>query len=188
VIGNDLVDLKQAATDSNWQRNGYLEKICTAEEQQHILTAADPSTMLWLMWTMKEAAYKAENRLSGHRFYAPVDFVTCITSAATNGLSGQVCYHGHIFSTRTVLYTGLVHSVACLETSAFAGIHTRYLPNNPGYMAGFKTLQQDYRLEKNKSGIPVVACEKTGQFYAASVSHHGRYLAVTYSDSLLSTG
>jgi len=186
MIGNDLVDLELAAVDSNWQRKGYLEKICTAAEQKLILTAAAPADLIWLIWTMKEAAYKAENRLSGRRFYAPADFITSVYPGAANGFSGQVCYRDRVFFTRTTVDNRMIHSIACLETSAFSHIQTRYLSNTPGYAGEFNARQEDYRLEKNKSGIPVLACRENGRYYAASVSHHGAYLAVIYSGSLLS--
>ena len=33
MIGNDIVDLKQAAKDSNWQRPRFLDKVFTKHEQ-----------------------------------------------------------------------------------------------------------------------------------------------------------
>ena len=38
MIGNDIVDLKLAKNQSNWQRKGFLEKQFTEEEQKTILT------------------------------------------------------------------------------------------------------------------------------------------------------
>ena len=37
-IGNDIVDLNLAKTESNWQRKGFLEKQFTQKEQEEILT------------------------------------------------------------------------------------------------------------------------------------------------------
>ena len=39
MIGNDIIDLSLAETESNWQRKGFLEKQFTAKEQAIIDTA-----------------------------------------------------------------------------------------------------------------------------------------------------
>ena len=37
MIGNDIIDLDVAKTESNWKRKGFLDKIFTANEQFQIL-------------------------------------------------------------------------------------------------------------------------------------------------------
>ena len=39
MIGNDVVDLKLAATESNWKRKGYLDKLFSVAEQEYIFNA-----------------------------------------------------------------------------------------------------------------------------------------------------
>jgi phosphopantetheinyl transferase (holo-ACP synthase) len=58
VIGNDIVDLALARKESNWKRPGYLNKIFTTKEQLLISSAENPNTMVWNLWSRKEAAYK----------------------------------------------------------------------------------------------------------------------------------
>ncbi|MFT4791790.1 MAG: phosphopantetheinyl transferase (holo-ACP synthase), partial [Arcticibacterium sp.] len=58
MIGNDVVDLKVAALESNWMRLGFLDKVFSEEEQEVILNSENKSQMVWLFWSMKEAAYK----------------------------------------------------------------------------------------------------------------------------------
>lgn len=70
MIGNDVVDLVLAKTESNWKRKGYLDKLYTASEQKWIHTAADPDEMVWLLWSIKESVYKAYQRIRyQHGFY-----------------------------------------------------------------------------------------------------------------------
>lgn len=57
-VGNDIVDLNLAKTQSNWQRNGFLEKQFTQKEQQEIYNSKNPFLQVWQFWSMKEAAYK----------------------------------------------------------------------------------------------------------------------------------
>lgn len=74
MIGNDIVDLKQAAKDSNWKRPRFLDKIFTPREQQLIWSAKDQDQMVWLLWSMKEAAYKVNVQQFGTRFFNPKRF------------------------------------------------------------------------------------------------------------------
>ena len=62
MIGNDIVDLELAAVQSNWRRKGFLEKVFTASEREIISSGEDPDLTVWLLWSMKEAAYKAHQR------------------------------------------------------------------------------------------------------------------------------
>ncbi|MHA7057438.1 4'-phosphopantetheinyl transferase superfamily protein [Aquimarina sp. M1] len=76
MIGNDIIDLKLAAVQSNWQRKGWLNKVFTASEQQRIWYAKNPGQMVWKLWSMKEATYKAHQRcFSLSPKYNPWDFV-----------------------------------------------------------------------------------------------------------------
>ena len=58
MIGNDIVDLKLASIQSNWQRKGFLNKVFTKKEQTLILNASNSFEMVWLLWSIKESAYK----------------------------------------------------------------------------------------------------------------------------------
>lgn len=71
MIGNDLVDLKLAAKQSNWQRKGFLDKLFTPKEQGCILNSSNPFETVWLLWSMKESAYKAYLQTHNERFFAP---------------------------------------------------------------------------------------------------------------------
>lgn len=71
MIGNDLVDLKLAAKQSNWQRKGFLDKLFTPIEQGYILNSDNPFETVWLLWSMKESAYKVYLQMHNDRFFAP---------------------------------------------------------------------------------------------------------------------
>ena len=192
MIGNDIVDLEKAAIESNWNRPRYLDKIYTASEQQLITEAQNQSAMLWLMWTMKEAAYKAENRISNERIYAPVRFLCrniSIGGENEDGImqtSGEVHYKNYTFLTRSLINKKMIHTICCLNAQDFSALKTDHLNASIPYIEQFNELNPDFRLKKNKAGKPAVIHQLTGRTYACSVSHHGNYLAVIYSDSLLS--
>jgi len=153
MIGNDIVDLLQADRDSNWNRKGYLNKIFTEEEQFLISSDMHPSLMVWLLWSMKEAAYKINSRESKLRTFAPVK-LRCNNLVIRKGkASGHVLYEDEVYFTSSVFTDDYVHTIAA-------------------------------RAEKDLQLTDVKITDHTGDEYRssnpASVSHHGRYLALAY--------
>lgn len=185
MIGNDVVDLRRAELDSNWQRKGYLAKICTLKEQQMILAAEKPSVMLWLIWTMKEASCKIVQRKTGIRSYVPLSFSCEELQTDALQASGKVSYFQEVFQTRSEIQDSFIHSAAVSDLKDFEQLHLQYLRNSSGYREEFNSLSKLYLLAGTPSGLPELTHQLTGHKHAVSVSHHGDYLAVIYSDSLL---
>lgn len=153
MIGNDIVDLLQADKDSNWKRKGYLDKIFTDEEQFLISSDMHPSLMVWLLWSMKEAAYKINSRATKLRTFAPIK-LRCNNLIIRKGkATGNVLYEGEVYFTSSVFNDDYVHTIAAAA-------------------------------EKDLILTDIKITQHTGNNYRnsnpASVSHHGRYLALAY--------
>ena len=155
MIGNDLVDLQQAATDSNWMRKGFLHKLFNAQEQQYIMLASRPREMVWLLWSMKEAAYKIDNKRSGIREFAPIKLACKLVTIANSHTEGQVNMDDRMYFTRsTILAADHIHTIAAVNYESLGSI---------------------------KSVITPSACvNQHQQSSAACQSHHGRYLALIF--------
>ena len=76
MIGNDIVDLKNISKRTNWKRPGFIDKVFNENEQRYIRNAKDKDLIVWQLWRMKEAAYKAYVREVGNRFFNPRS-ITC---------------------------------------------------------------------------------------------------------------
>jgi phosphopantetheinyl transferase len=74
------------------ERPGYLNKIFTTKEQLLISSAENPNTMVWNLWSRKEAAYKIYNRATGIRGYFPLN----LECAYENSTTGSVSCKGYI--------------------------------------------------------------------------------------------
>lgn len=48
MIGNDLIDIQLAKSQSNWQRKGFLEKQFADTEIVEILSSENPFLQVWL--------------------------------------------------------------------------------------------------------------------------------------------
>lgn len=155
MLGNDVVDLALAQKESNWKRNGFLEKIFTKNEQQLIQLTSNPEVMVWNLWSRKEAAYKIYNRETGISGYFPSQ-IEC-TYEDQNW--GTVAIRGRTYFTKTSISKTYVYTIAVIKRDILSRVQ--------------KLDFTDSILKYN--GIPFVLCEKSMKLKPASVSHHGDF-------------
>ena len=113
MIGNDIVDLKLAALESNWQRKGYLDKIFTNLEQQFILKSDNQNELIWMLWSRKEAVYKILIQQGIKKGFYPKK-IECLD---INSKNGKVFFDKNIYYTKTSLSINYIHSIAVLHQS-----------------------------------------------------------------------
>ena len=198
MIGNDIVDLAQAARDSNWQRGGFLEKLFTPHEQQLIHSAADPNVLVWLLWSMKESAYKAVIRKTNQRFFAPPKLQCCNLVFRSETVTGSVFFNKtryHTTSSVTSRYISTVaiatpgnesidEAVVPIECVEYAHQH-RVIREAVKHHAArcFSVLPSQIEVQKNRAGVPSLVIqygtEKPVHKFL-SLSHHGRYGAFVF--------
>ena len=189
MIGNDIVDLKQAAKDSNWKRRGFLDKVFTPEEQQLIFSAKDKDQMVWLLWSMKEAAYKAHLQKTEIPFFNPKKLRCQLVSES----EGFVFVFDSKYQTKSILTEDWIHTQTVSEenTSGFSDCflldQTAHASQSEVvrqklvayYSATYKILQSDLKVVKNSFGIPILKITNQTINKSLSLSHHGRFGAFT---------
>lgn len=159
MIGNDVIDILQSRKESNWRRKGFIEKIFTLDEQSLIANTADPEIMVWVLWSMKEAAYKVYNRETKIREYIPLKLVCSIAAQNHNSITGSVICSGKIFTTKTVLSQDYIHTIA---VSRFDDLN--------------KVIEiKKEVISKDKNGLPYLSNPLQNSIQDVSVSHHGRF-------------
>ncbi|MFH6967496.1 4'-phosphopantetheinyl transferase superfamily protein [Flavobacterium sp. FlaQc-28] len=158
MIGNDVIDIQQTRQESNWRRKGFIQKLFTLDEQLLISNATNPEITVWLLWSMKEAAYKIYNRQTKIREYIPQKLVCSITSQNQNTTAGIVTCFENIYYTKTILSKDNIHTIAvCISDNL----------NNV-------TEIERRSILKDTNGIPyLITSQNTVQ--DVSVSHHGRF-------------
>ena len=173
MIGNDVIDLQQAVTESNWQRKGWLSKLFSINEIEWIENSKYPEIAVWLYWSMKEAAYKIYNRISGETTFAPLKFGCRLTMQHTHFASGYVLFEEKKYYTKSSITKEYIHSIATVD------------PNLPIHILMNKTSQivelpPHFSLLKSDAHLPYLLNNNTGVTFIASKSHHGKYEAIVY--------
>lgn len=155
MIGNDIVDLALAKKESNWQRNRFLDKIFTKNEQQMILNDANPEIMVWNLWSRKEAAYKIYNRETGIRGFFPLQ----LACSFENATLGTVSIKKKIYFTQSKIENDSIYTIAVAEKKHFDKI---------------ENISSSYEIYKN-NGIPFIIDSTSKIKKPVSITHHGRF-------------
>jgi phosphopantetheinyl transferase (holo-ACP synthase) len=190
MTGNDIVDIKMAAVESNWKRKQFLEKIFTPQEQHYIKNAALPAEMVWKLWSIKESGYKVYTRQFGGYFFAPQKF-SCTLLSATTGL---VTFNNISYQTNTITTDNYVYSIASQTRNRDAAfinscfhlpemhycqqqqfIHKKIIDS---YITVNCESKKNMVVVKDKNGIPFLCCDDNLQI-PISITHHGRFAAFT---------
>lgn len=154
MIGNDIVDLELAKKESNWLREGFVEKIFTNQEQNLIFDSLDPELMIWNLWSRKEAAYKIYNRQTGIRGYFPWELCCDIENLNL----GIVTVKDFVYYTQTQITADYTYTIAVCQPTFFDKIKT------------LKTVDSI----KKENGIPYIL-DEFNTIQPVSITHHGRY-------------
>jgi phosphopantetheinyl transferase (holo-ACP synthase) len=181
LIGNDIIDLTLAKTESNWQRRGFLEKQFSANEQQLILNAQNSFEMVWRLWSMKEAAYKIFTQQHSVRFFAPKKFECKLML----DLNGVVCYKNQKFYTTSIVNQHYIFTRAALtkETSSYSEMVSpdqidTMIKDKLNVLTGLKMTGIEQK--KSKTGAPSYYNKTTLLTSSCSISHHGKYGAYSF--------
>jgi phosphopantetheinyl transferase (holo-ACP synthase) len=155
MIGNDIVDLALAKKESNWQRNRFLDKIFTKNEQQMILNDANPEIMVWNLWSRKEAAYKIYNRETGIRGFFPLQ----LDCSFENATLGTVSIKKKIYFTQSKIENDSIYTIAVAEKKHFDKIEN------------ISSSDEIFKI----NGIPFIIDSASKIKKPVSITHHGRF-------------
>ena len=185
MIGNDIVDLRLAAVQSNWKRKGFLEKVFLSNELEIISGAGDPDMVVWLLWSMKEAAYKAHQQKFNLRRRLNWKMLECSLSGfSEEKISGVVKVGKEIYFTASEFSSEAVHTSALIRPD---------LPFKNGIFRGtsemmktrfFRIISEELNypaaeisVQKNEHGIPFLEHKNQKISRAFSFTGHGNFSA-----------
>lgn len=176
MIGNDIVDLQVASIQSDWKRKGFLEKQFTEKEKEEILKSNTPSLLVWLFWSMKEAAYKCYVQQYQKRFFNPKK-CSCYLE---NDSKGIVTINEEKYYTRSMISEKNIHTIAVKQKDTKIVSEVSFIENtavqskltNNRLLSSFS---KETVIKKNESGVPYLYLNNQKLTISFSTSHHGNY-------------
>lgn len=199
MIGNDIVDRAQARQESNWQRKGFLDKLFTTDEQQLIRSASDSDAIVWLLWSMKESAYKVVVRETGQRFFAPTKLICHLQAPRSETSEGSVFYR-KMYQTTSSITDQYISTVAFSANTIQVFTHVVVPFERTDYQHQHRVIREELKqhcatrfsiaesriqIQKNEVDVPtLVIRDLSGRIIERSISlsHHGYYGAFVITE------
>ncbi|MGE5861797.1 MAG: 4'-phosphopantetheinyl transferase superfamily protein [Ignavibacteria bacterium] len=186
MVGNDIVDLAAAEKESNWRRSGFLEKVFTAKEQAYISNFHNQHLMVWLLWSMKESAYKIFVQENFTRLLAPLKFQCNINTDTEGNFSGEVLLNKNSYSTFSKISSEKISTTAYSKTfpvNFLSGdlIFSKTRQNEIIFSffseisENFNIPSGDLSIKKDDFNIPYLLHKGEHLKSSISFSHHGRF-------------
>ena len=188
MLGNDIIDLQAARSESNWRRKGYFQKVFSPVEQEWINTSPDPDQLVWILWSIKEAVYKAHFRITQLWEFAPAKVKITKIKLKEREALGEVAYHDKIFFSNTFISDTFVHSIALIDPLNFPTIQVLALKTlSRDYdliLRSRNLIKKDQKIIKTTEGIPNIVTKGENIPSPVSISHHGEFLGIIIKDSV----
>lgn len=178
MIGNDIIDLNNVRTGRKSENFRFLNKVFTDSEKTFITQSRDPETILWILWSMKEAVYKAHQRKFGlPRKFNPRS-LECFKDLSTG--IGTVKTREAVYSVQTEITSDYIHSITA-EDEYFQRIYPTSSKAKTlvlEYCSSlFRLNKSDLKIAKDRNGIPSISHTGTAKNLPFSLSHHGNFTA-----------
>lgn len=187
MIGNDIIDLDFTSAQSNWRRKGFLEKLFSPEEQLILTETAEPEISVWLLWAMKESAYKAHQRkFNLARKFNPRDFRCKINPMKGSSVSGEVTIGNHIYYANSSVEKRYIYCYACSEKNAMINqqifLDSKDIKKEliSTFSNVYKLAQEKVSIKKNNYAIPYISYENREIICNFSLTHNGNFSAYIF--------
>ena len=187
MIGNDIVDLCEASKSPHWSDERFINKVFSADEKDLILRSSNRFRLTWLLWSMKESAYKVHLRKYRNPFFAPSRIECDLDQEG----SGRIRIEESTYTSSTIFYEDFIYTVVLSDPlseytggyhkavdSSYANLHNKCY-RDVIKMGSAKLLEQvnTMVIKKDKHGIPKLYAKNIEQPLIFSITHHGRYYA-----------
>jgi len=210
--GNDIIDLSQVDKDKTCQHKFYSKILSSAEQvlyQQTELAALPFAHYVWLLWSVKESAYKFLKRNQPELLFSPIKIVVESIDIYEEQQSSDSDflasdnkirrYKGKLTSGKQTLY--FRSNITDKWIASFVNHDERFENVHVGvqtideqtYLAqstSAKTLlikslnvylKGAIDIEKSTIGYPMVFCDSKKTDIAASLSHSGIYVSYAFN-------
>lgn len=195
MIGNDVVDLTFASIGHRWKEQRFMDKVFSIDEQNLIADADNQFQTIWLLWTMKESAYKIHVQQYSKHFFVP----TKITGQLHSKTEGSVEICNDIYHTSSNITKDYIYTIACKENSKNvtggcfkikdASYTTQRRESYRSVLRTFSKLSNScieaLEIRKNKFGVPEIFWNHRKQLIPFSITHHGHYYGCAMLDNFV---
>jgi phosphopantetheinyl transferase (holo-ACP synthase) len=204
--GNDIVAYKHQRCLSKWKDERFLLKILQTHEIENLYKQTNKDAYLWMLWTLKEAAYKLSCFLGNRKKFHPKTFcisdIDVIDDATVQhiefdknnialqcigNIESTIMFEEQVFNGATLIAHEFVHSVVCnkkgLENLCYAiGKHNNFNKNDYSNEVRTFAIQE---LLKNKITIDTIYKDEDGIPFIV-VNGTEKYISLSHDQQFVS--
>lgn len=186
MIGNDIIDLNLAKKSHRWKTKRFAEIIFSPEEQLLIQdSGSNRFELIWLLWSMKESAYKVHMQKGNEPSFAPHK----INCRLGNKWTGRATIDNQVYLTNSRISEHCIYTISsCTNKKSIIDKYTKVdlRPNISLSELSYKTTLAEYskfinttcemlNIMKNNHGIPQIYLNNQLQSVSLSITHHGQF-------------
>jgi len=176
LVGNDIIDWSIAKTQHQKLRPRCLEKLFHLDEIDIIHNSDDPLQSFWVLWSIKESAYKAWQRvMQTNPVFNPKAFQIMTFKGHESCASSEVRLNDFLVNTNTEITNNYIYSY-CNSTAISNEIYSN--TSKDSIYNNF--LKKNWVLKKQHFNIPELVHVKTRQKIPVSITQDGRFIAISY--------
>lgn len=202
--GNDIVALSDIDRRRTVEPRFY-SRIISHSEQELYPRLASPAmsfeNFVWLLWSVKESAYKYWQRLKPELIFSPARITVSELNDPSGGNSGALVYQGIVHSVAGRLYSRSTMTADHISTvvsadqrfeNVWSGIAATGRTDRAGQSASVRALLleklgsllscdgEELRVEKSPQGCPLLYKREKEMGIPVSLAHHGRFIAYSF--------
>lgn len=175
-VGNDIIDWSIAKSQHQKLRQRCLEKLFNTHEIDLILKSKSPLKSFWVLWSIKESAYKAWQRATASTpVFNPKSFEIEFDNTPLDNLSSNVTIH----TVNILVHTEITKDYIYSYTGSNISYNKIFRGNEYSVFKRFLE-QKNYALVKSDTGIPSVLNKNNKQNAPLSISHDGQFVAIAF--------
>jgi phosphopantetheinyl transferase (holo-ACP synthase) len=107
MLGNDIVDLADPETSCGGQHPRFDRRVFTMYERAALSRSPDPTRARWILWAVKESAFKGLRRAQPETVFSPARFAVALDSQ----LQGSVTYRDKRYRATVEMDRDCVHAI-----------------------------------------------------------------------------
>ncbi|MBL4577551.1 MAG: 4-phosphopantetheinyl transferase family protein [Flavobacteriales bacterium] len=194
LVGNDIMDLKDAFNLQSFNNPRYLAKVMTPGELSIIREGTSLFYIPQLIWTIKESAYKLMVKRGLRKRFNPVNFEVFNISDNCKGpklITSSVVFDQCVFHACSECTDDYIHTWVG-TSNRWAGLRRRVLSKQKGSderselkhdLANYLKLESSrLSVVKGKdTGIPSIIVDQENPIGDFSMSHDGDYISYVYN-------
>lgn len=192
-IGNDIIDLRHPPNIGVEKKSRYLQKFLTETEQNLVPNLSQQN--IWLLWSIKETAYKSFVKQGAPIGFYPKKIHISSLVEQDGKHAATVKYEDLITQTTSVVSEEHIHTLTRTEPTTQNSKIFRSIPNEvsaclrhaltKSIAQELKILPEYISISKSKKNVPLVSVKQSNVFIDVSFSHDNNWGAFVYEISFI---